>query len=322
MATNKEIIDALLNDKILNDAEHQFKDDDGNPIKMDSFASFFSDKKSLPKDSELRAMYNEQLKNHVNEEEFKPKKIKARTDYNFELNDSFINGKNSNKKFNNNFMLIAFNRAYRSDDIDRSSWNMFHDVSEKNDFNMLKLRLALNSNDEMFDGCYITDVLKSVVDSDSGHVNDYFFVDKSGKRDFGNSSTKELDETRAKRYVAINSKLSKDKKNHVQVYADEDEALKDVNKNKEIYKKSVLILIRELQIINPRNVIILGQSGAGQLIKNMIKLGQFDNYPDLKEKLSNAIVITHYSSVSGYISWYNKEQPNLQKQIAEREANK
>ena len=152
--------------------ENDFKEGVKNGYTIDCFASVLSDKTRLPE-------------NDVIDKDLKKAKAAEGDKFsfrdfinNYDYDDSFKNifvGEDATKKFNNNFMFIGLNAAYRKgvEKMDWSDWGNFHSTDSGNK----KLRLL--TNDRRFEGCYITDAIKGHIDSTAKDVIAHFSKNKN-----------------------------------------------------------------------------------------------------------------------------------------------
>jgi len=173
MSTNKQIHDELMN------VETKFNDKKIEGVNLSTFASFLSDQKFLPSSSVIEKDFEEALSGKAVSDENKAlnsANVERMYGFNAEFKDIYSGkdktpnefGNDSNSEFNNKFMFLALNQAFRPDKNDMTGWINFHNRDGKHDSAMLKFRLEINDLD--YYGCYITDIFKNVVDSNSGKV--------------------------------------------------------------------------------------------------------------------------------------------------------
>ncbi|KRN96748.1 hypothetical protein [Companilactobacillus kimchiensis] len=352
MVKNKQIHDQLTENEETGKKFHTYIYEDEDPkkreISLDNFASFLSDKVRLTSNEDLDEHFKESLATIDSKDpnnQFKPTEISEYKDYNFEYKDIF-SGDSADKEFNNYCMLLAMNCAYR-EDLNRSGWTMFHDIEgESKDQNMLRLRMM--TNNKKFNGSYITDAIKGVVNSNSATVMEDFLV-RDKRKSFVVNNDKITDEQRADDYlkwdIADQKKSEKDiraslldenKKNYKprsekeineiveekkvqRRYKNKKEALDAVGKNRKRFNKSIDILIKELDIIYPEHVVILGKKGNFELVQLMTQSKKFDDFEgkhegnDLRNLLINALPVYHYSTQAVPVlrDWYKGQKNTL-----------
>lgn len=318
-------------------------DKNSESISIDNYGTFLNDVADLPSNEELDQEFSDSLKKNVSNEDshFKREYIDKFHHIDFRYKDIFDKESkdyNPNGEFNNNYMFLAMNCAVRPN-LERSEWKMFHDVDDKHDSHMLNLRLMINDIDAK--GCYVTDAIKQCISSNSSYILKEFFVKKPGLS-FNNSDAS--DEERAEQLLkwdkqaviskAVskkrssrreeendeNYKLTESEKNSV-IHSIETKlenkdikldhinmkhALADVKEKKDIYDKSVRVLIHELNAIKPKQIIVFGttknnpdtNSNTG-LVKMISESKQFDeceNGAELRKLLQNAVPVTHYGN--------------------------
>lgn len=299
MTKNRVVYDRLTK---VNGKEYDTEiKDAGKSISIDNFGSFINDVSDLPSNETLEQKFSSSLQNGVSKEDndFKREEIKKfyNTDFrykNLKLDD----------EFNDNFMFLGMNCAYRPN-LHVENWKMFHDVDDRpDDINMLRLRLLINNIDAK--GCYITDVLKHTVDSNSGHIVDEFFL-RDQKLSFNEADSESMNRRRAEKLLAWDTKALENKakmdlrkkraeeegidKSNYKLNSTEEErvvaevdkkiqsgeltlehknlkqAMKDVEDNKKVYEQSIKILIHELDAIYPKQIVIFG-TAKGNAQKN------------------------------------------------------
>ncbi|GEO57826.1 hypothetical protein [Companilactobacillus bobalius] len=270
-------------------------DKDSKSISIDNYGTFLNDVADLPSNEELDQEFSDSLKKDVSNEDsrFKREYIDKFHHIDFRYKDIFDKESKDydpDGEFNNNYMFLAMNCAARPN-LERSEWKMFHDVDDKHDSHMLNLRLMINNIDAK--GCYVTDAIKQCISSDSSYILKEFFVKKPGLS-FNNSDVS--DEERAEQL------LKWDKEKHI----DMEHALTDVKEKRDIYDKSIDVLIHELNSIKPKQVVIFGttqsnpdtdsNTGLVKMISESKKFDEYENGAELRKLLQDAISVTHYGN--------------------------
>lgn len=319
MTTNKEIRNRLL-------AIHtNFHEDENEPtmvneIQMDSFGSFLTYNHKLPDNETIRDDYEHELSEELGkgESKFLPNNLFDSYHYDFTFNKNFF-GTEGNNEFNNDYMFVAMNVAARPGKFSVSNWNNFHDQEGiKRDQNMLKMNLELNN--DRFKGCYATDAIKKVVDSDSSNVSNDFFVSSDAKFSFANNSKDMDDDQRALEYIRLDEQAAERSKKYakehgtvdkyVRRFANEAEAKRAVKENRIIFYKSANVFVEEWKAVQPKQIVTFGGTSTG-LLKKMEETEVFKQFPELCEKVNNCKQITHYSYRLNLKDFYNKYADSL-----------
>lgn len=180
MTTHAEVKDLLENIHT-----NFFDSATGKELKVHDFSSFLVCENPLP----INPVILHDFKGH--EADIKPTELLKRYQPDFTFKKSFFN-EEKDQPFNNKYMFVALNVAARAEENDISEWCNFRDT--KLPTNTYKLYLELN-NDERFRGSYITDIIKNVVDSDSGNVSQNFLA--SGKQALSENNEKVLGKSAA-----------------------------------------------------------------------------------------------------------------------------
>lgn len=138
-----------------------FKDKDGKKAGVDYFASFLTIKGKFPSKDEVKEKYGTK--------DFFPSDIRndfkngLPNDDSFAFPDDFFD----NPDFKNEYMFVGLNGAYRPEKLtDYHNWGNFRDTI--NFQNTYKLYAAVN--DSKFNGCYITDIVKGLINSKASEV--------------------------------------------------------------------------------------------------------------------------------------------------------
>ncbi|CAJ1199402.1 hypothetical protein CPR19088_GLDEOEPO_00694 [Companilactobacillus paralimentarius] len=287
--SKNEVRDRLLN--IDTGFEKAGKDDGDYTI--DNFSSFLYTKKEFPT--------NKDIKNHI-KDSFNPmsinKKIEGEENKGFfSKNDlEFSNDFFDDSDFNNKFMFVGLNAAERVGKSDYSEWKNFHDIKKPTN----TYRLYIQTNNDMFKGCYITDIIKSFTESDSGHVMRNFFIgdDFSFLKDKKVTSETEI---KAKRIEKLAMSQFKDEASNVRKFfsgiinkakndgkdciSDYDskykfevasvESLNNIiNENQNILNKSMDCFIQECLAVKPDYLIVFGKD-AELILKEMSESSLF-----------------------------------------------
>ncbi|WP_334331893.1 uracil-DNA glycosylase family protein [Companilactobacillus sp. HBUAS59544] len=190
MATNNDIYTQL------NELEISFPNEKSKKFGLNQFSSFLSDKKFLPKSDVIAKDFKNDLDGKtINKKNEKLSTTSVNSKYGYDTqfkdiysgNDTKPNefGSDPYSTFNNKYMFLGLNQAYRSDN-KLDGWLNFHDKEAgKHSAQMLRLRLVLNDLD--YYGCYITDIFKNFVNSNGKDVINSEQGDKDSK-EFKNSA--------------------------------------------------------------------------------------------------------------------------------------
>lgn len=279
-------------------------DKNGKPVPeyltMDNFGSFLACKKGLPSIDKLQELADEYG------DEFKPNLLREKYHLDFSFDESFFN---EESPFNNNFMFVGLNAAARGEDKKNkkgeltkgdslSNWKNFHD--KKNFANTCKMYVQLSESESepIFKGCYITDLLKNKVDSNSNHISRDFFLLSNEDISFANKNADENE--RLKKY---NEWYGSD---------DDNDMSKLIKSNEDVFKNSVDIFIQECDVIQPKNLVIFGGT-AYKALKRFAQTDAVKEYDkDHKNKISdlfkNAIWLEHYANTRSLLSYF-KDRP-------------
>lgn len=322
MTTNKEMRNQLL-DIHTNFHKDENKPTFANEIKMDSFASFLTYKQFLPNKEQIESDFKEELEKDE-DSNFLPNNLfeKYHYDFNFDENffaDKSIGGEGDNE-FNDNAMFVAMNVAARPEGFSIEGWKNFHDQKDMSrDSNILKLNLEVN--DPMFRGCYLTDAIKRVTDSNSSNVKNDFFADNSlAEWSFTNDSDDMNDDLRAKKYMELDEREAKNYekkhpgKKYERRFESKKDALRSVKQNRIIFYKSANVFVEEWKTIKPERIISLGGTSK-KLLERMVKTEVFQQYPGLCKMVEESIQITHYSYRLNFKDFYNRYADSLIDQI-------
>ncbi|GEO63613.1 hypothetical protein [Companilactobacillus nantensis] len=363
---------AEVRDELLN-IDTGFKDENGKKIRVDSFASFLDTEEKFPS--------NKTIRNHFNVKEYDPDKKKNKTESDNaenqlksndikrelfpskgnKLKESFSlpNDFFDDKDFNNDYMFVGLNAAFRSGKKNYSNWKNFHDTSLS--ANTYKLYIQINADkginpDDRFRGCYITDIIKSVIDSNSGHVMRNLFITGNEDISFFNhpESTPVLDAKRVGKLALFQcqdektlvndmlDRMTDDYKKGKRGYSEKRYQLKEVKKlddeelktlsedNRENLDKSLDIFISECLAIRPKQLVVFGGS-ASTIIDKMVKsqylkdklhnIYRTTNLPtdfDVLDLLSNRkCEVTHYSKRMNFEDWFNTKPQELSDSLKE-----
>jgi len=274
-------------------------------ISNDSIQSFFDNKKFTPTDifENRNDLFKEKLRDYSENKKINQKHFLEES---FKFPDHFFN---SGKDLNNKYMFVGLNVAERAGVNDYGNWGNFRDV--KMPTNTFKLYTQFN--DLKFKGCYITDIIKSVVDSDSGNIKRNFFLpEKAGvpnKLSFLKypGINDELDSQRVAEYTKWQYKYYNDKRavEYKKVadlmnlisetfIKDETQDIKEsyelhyvkrltgeqlLEKNRDIIEQSVKCFVSECLAVHPDRLVALGESANSFLIE-MGDSPLFNDYVD------------------------------------------
>lgn len=174
MPTNKEVFEKLeqirtgffIPDK--NGTERSVE------LRVHDFSSILAFKK-LPSNEKIKQLVKKQ------HQELKPKKAIKCANINFEVDDTIFTDENKRDlPFNSNFMFVGLNLAFRPDIYQEDKkWYQFHDTKIIRPM----FNLATMTNHERFRNCYITDILKNVVDSNSNNVKGDYSSNKTQEKE-------------------------------------------------------------------------------------------------------------------------------------------
>jgi len=326
-----------------------FKDEHNNKIGIDSFASFLITKNELKSNATIQDFFKDKKENFTPTDIVKNKQFKKESfDFpenedddkhflseSFKFPDNFFN---SDEDFNNEYMFVGLNVAERAGDTDYSNWGNFRDV--KNPTNTFKLYTQLN--DSKFKGCYITDIIKSVIDSDSGNVMRNFFI-KSNEINNGELSLlkypdedDKADSQRANKLASWQNSYYKEQRSEEYKKVGElmgfisetymkDKTLKEpyqykfnytkkltgqqlLAQNKDILKKSIDCFVSECLIIHPKMLVVFGKS-ADRVLEEMAKSPLFKTSVDEREisedekKYVKKLVDKHRVEITHYAAY-------------------
>lgn len=280
-----------------------FYDESGQDYKVDNFSSFLITKGNFPS--------NEDISNHI-KNNFKPSSIgrknkaKGTNEKGFFKKEDLIFPEEffNDDNFNNNFMFLGLNAAERAGKSDYSGWKNFHDIKKPTN----TYRLYIQTNDSIFQGCYITDVIKSFIESDSGHVMRNFFIgdDVSFLKNEKLTSKLRVERVEKMAVAQFKDESSNVKKffNKVNKMTNSDEWIEQINKyndyefkvatveslenmideNQKILKKSINCFIKECLAIRPQHLVVFGND-AEMILKEMSQSVLFKNTAlDLSKK--------------------------------------
>jgi len=282
MSTYKEIVNSL--EKI----HTGFFGDNGKELGLDNFASFLECVKPLPATAQILSDFA------ANNEQILPTTLRDKYAPDFSLNQGILT---SNKELNKNVMVVSLNMAARPQGNDHSGYDNFHDMINITNTSRMYLQL----NDDRFKGCYITDIVKSVVDSNSLNVKRDFFAKSFPNLSFANNAS---DTDRANKYYEWSQKdfENPNNKDDKPRFASEADALKAVQHNKAIFEKSVQIFAQEFQTIQPKRILVFGDD-AYNLLQQMTNVEIFKNDPKLIDAIKQSVKLPHYATQSNFEEW-------------------
>jgi len=143
-----------------------FKDENGEKVGVDSFASFLVTKDDFPTNKEIEKHFSDK---DGNIKHFVPSDVQKDL-FSKEL-FAFPENYFDDSDFHNDYMFAGINAAFRKGHNDYKGWGNFRDI--KNPTNTYKL--YIQTNNALFKGCYITDIVKNVIDSRADNVTKQFF---------------------------------------------------------------------------------------------------------------------------------------------------
>lgn len=367
----EELLIGKKGDDSKNGIDTGFKDEYGNKIGIDSFASFLDTEEKFPTNGEIRSHfkvkeYDPDKKKDKSESDKKENRLKSSDikrelfpregkslKESFSLSHDFFD----DKDFNNDYMFVGLNAAFRSGKESYSNWKNFHDTSLS--ANTYKLYIQINADEEInpknrFNGCYITDIIKSVIDSNSGHVIRNLFITSNEDISFFNhpESTPVLDAKRVGKLALFQcqdekalvtdmlKKMADDYKKGEREYSEgryqlkehkklDDEELKILSENnRDNLDKSLDIFISECLAVRPKQLVVFG-GGASTVIDKMIDSQYFKdkldniyrttNLPtdfDVLDLLSHRkCEVTHYSKRMNFEDWFNTKPQELSDEL-------
>ncbi|MDV7718523.1 hypothetical protein GA840_01315 [Pediococcus ethanolidurans] len=326
-----------------------FTDKDGNPLNdnqtthencvtLAQYASFLLYKNNYYQN---KVLTDNQIRHDKRKKALTPKKL-----YNaFDPDLDFTVPQESNlenKKFNNNAMFLALNiseRPFQGDNND--PWFMFHmnphdkDKSSNHDesyrgwdTNMIYSYLEFHE-DETFEGCYITDLIKETVESNSAKVNQNFFLPSTslsykkgakskptkayyalvnwqknadnasqeleilshtGRYNLVTDTTKKLQKMGKALYKQIQKDKNKINSEELQ------KTIKEIEKNRDKFEQSAQVFHDEYEIIRPKHLIVLGKNAQWALLR-MLDVPVIKDDPELVELIRKHISAPHYSGL-------------------------
>ncbi|MFL2028088.1 hypothetical protein [Loigolactobacillus zhaoyuanensis] len=264
-------------------------------LKLHEFASFLACERPLPLNATILRDFAGQA--------IKPKALGEKYQPDFDFSSTFFT---DDQPFNNQYMFVGLNVAARTGAADTREWWNFHD--KKLPTNTFKLYLELNQ-DERYRGCYITDVIKNTVDSDSANVGQNFFFTKSKKLSFIQPVS---DQQRAAKLFewdknAAATALATDQP-YERLYASMADALQEVVTNHEVFNKSARLFVAECKAINPEKIIVFGDT-AKEALTQMLATTAFDNEPAVRKLVENCAEIRHYAYRKNFNAWITEYAP-------------
>lgn len=312
-----------------------FKDEHGNKIGIDSFASFLTTKKSFPSKKDILSEFTNKKTKVV--KNFKPKDFEKNLfpEGSFDFNENFFD----DNEYKKDYMFVGLNAADRAGVKDYSNWKNFRDTDSPTNTYKLYVQVI----EEKFRDSYITDIIKSVIDSDSGNVMRNFFIESNEINNGELSLLKYPDEDdkadskRANKLASWqNSYYKKQRSEEYKKVGElmgfisetymEDKTLKEpyqykfnytkkltgqqlLAQNKDILKKSIDCFVSECLIIHPKMLVVFGKS-ADRILEEMAKSPLFKTSveerkisKDEKDYVKNLVdkcrvEITHYAAYS------------------------
>ncbi|MFC6175793.1 hypothetical protein ACFQAV_03035 [Companilactobacillus huachuanensis] len=323
-----------------------FKDKNGKKIGVDSFASFLTTKHKFPLYDDIVGEFEKSGIVDFKPSDFQSSGSKSKesksNDFpkpsfdkeSFAFPDDFFN----EKDFKNDYMFVGLNAAYRTGDKDYSGWGNFRDTDRPTN----TYKLYVQTSDKCFEGSYITDIIKSYEDSNSGNVMRNFFINDDEISFLSHpESTPNLDARRIDKLVLghYQDELSKVKAMLTKAdddykagnkYVENKYKLKENNvpqrsklkklciENKNTLDNSLGIFIRECLKIQPNWLVVFG-ADANEVLDKMVVSDYFKNKVDEiknnnKEYKFNVmdllehrrVEVTHYATQSVPLKKYKK----------------
>lgn len=288
MPTNKEVCQALEATKV--EVASPDRNEQQRPIYLSDCGSVLAYIK-LPDNDRIKAVFKSKST------KITPNSIDKYVGVNLNVDSSvFTDPEKQNLPFKSDYMFVALNIAERKAgrEVTRE-WGQFHDTSIKTPM----YKLALMTNHERFRGSYITDILKNTVDSLSANIEADYCVNKDSKHPglFLDESEANVQKLAKQAYPGYVKRYKKRSAKHIA-----DEFIENaqgyeqiIRRNQKIYRQSAKLFIKECQIIQPKQLIVLGKV-AQQVIRNMRADGLFDGRPDVVALVDNLIESQHYSN--------------------------
>jgi len=293
-------------------------------VGVDSFASFLTTKGEFPSNDDIEKKFKERGIESFTPKDFQSKKSSSGEKQealfdkkSFEFPDNFFN---KDEDFNNKYMFVGLNAAFREGKNEYSNWRNFRDV--KRPTNTYKLYVQTNErlkkdNKPRFGGCYITDVIKHKEDSNAGNVMRDFLI--RNKLSFLNYSLEELknettDNKRVEQFLKWQEKRNQTRKdnsvdgiNYKKETMTKEDFEKMNRENKESLINSVKIFVQECLIVQPEYIIAIGKD-AKRVLDEMSKSKLFlevlkaekeeyeSDFDVLKVLEQRCVEITHYAT--------------------------
>lgn len=288
-------------------------------VGVDSFASFLVTKDKFPSNEDIEEEFEEKNIKDFTPKDFQLKKFESENNTSDETSKVIFDKKSfkfpndffNDKEFNNDYMFVGLNAAYRTGDKNYSGWGNFRDTDRPTN----TYKLYVQTNDKRFKGNYVTDIIKSYEDSNSGNVMRDFFIDDD-EISFLNhpESTSNLDARRIDRLILghYQDELEKAKdmlkkvkndyaKNKLKKFNGDSKSRGEYVENKYDLKTSKLpirstlmqrcmenkntldnsldIFIKECLIIQPKWLVVFGDD-ANTVLNKMVASDYFKNKVD------------------------------------------
>ncbi|WP_341779788.1 hypothetical protein [Levilactobacillus sp. HBUAS70063] len=288
MPTNKEVCQALKATKV----GLSLPDENGEqqPLYLSDCGSILTFIK-LPDNADIKAKLKEKSA------KITPNNIDRLMEINLSVDASvFTDPKKQNLPFKSDYIFLALNVAERkADQRVTSEWGQFHDTSIKTPM----YKLAFMTNHERFRGSYITDILKNTVNSRSANIEADYFVEKDSRFPglFLDESETNVRSLAKQAYPSYVNRYKKGSITHStdKFVENAHEYEQVVRRNQEKYRQSAKLFIKECQIIQPKQLIVLGRK-AQKVVRNMRADGLFDERPGVIGLVDNLIEAQHYSN--------------------------
>lgn len=281
---------------------------DKKGLSIDHFASFLATDPKMPSNDELRKFFaDDKVK------EYKPTKM---YDYfgikRLTFDNNFIKD-NLSEPFNNKFMFVGLNVAARPNktgDI-LSNWQNFHD-SEYNDNNITNTaKLYVQVNDPKFYGSYVTDAIKKVIESNSGNIEQDYFLSSNFDLSFGQA---DYDVYKGQASDSEKELVARKDQKRIKKYTGDDagkdvQAKQQLQNNKEVFFQSADIFLAEMKAISPEHLLIFGKT-AYHALQRMKDLDEFKKIAKYTNLIDDATVLKHYAGYDATFEKWFKDQPS------------
>lgn len=331
MKTNAEIAKEIDNIQVT------LGNDEGRKPHMHEISSFLTYKKVTVDDKLLTSA---RLLSDFPKDDLVPTPTNLLTHYKLKVTDldfdeSFtdFSEEKGKSEFNNSAMFIGLNISNTANSQEladqKDDWYMFHTdetIKKKNskspklDSNMV-YNFVESHFDDSFDGCYITDIIKDTIHSNSANIKQNFFISTPSRRKkeyMSSNDWKVLSEAEKLEYISskigrynlMHSNITKmaetlfktdqnkkaSKKNNSGHFDSLEEAESQVKKNRAKFIECANIFIQECNIIKPKHLVVYGEDTEWALLR-MLDIDAVRQNRKIVDLIENHIEIKHYSGV-------------------------